>query len=326
MSGVREVMKDESFDQLLGILGDETTPLPVARLYDLSDLDLEHVDRFFEHWTAISESRRQEIIDELGHLADDHIELTYEPINRRAMHDPDPSVRRQAIENLWECEDPKLIQPLLDALRDDPEAEVRSAAATALGAFVYLGEVEELALDLLMDLEHGLLRATEQDPVEEVRRKGLESLGYSSNEAVPALIERAYDSGGPEGVVTALRAMGRSANDRWRDHVLAELLNPDPLVRVEAVQAAGELELREATSELLELLEDVDSRVRWAAIWSLGQLGGREAAVALTELLEATDDNDEASLLEDALDNLAFVDGTRDFLLFDFEDPEDLIE
>jgi HEAT repeat protein len=74
---------------------------------------------------------------------------------------------------------------------------------------------------------------------------------------------------------------------------------------------------------LIDLLDDVDDEIRRAAIWSLGQLGGEPAQSALVRLLDRSDDDDEIELLEDALGNLAFVDGTRDFLILDLDEPED---
>ncbi len=62
--------------------------------------------------------------------------------------------------------------------------------------------------------------------------------------------------------------------------------------------------------------------MRLAAIWSLAQIGGQDASEALSRLLESTEGEDEIALIEDGLDYIAFVDGTRDIPLLDF-DPED---
>jgi HEAT repeat protein len=140
------------------------------------------------------------------------------------------------------------------------------------------------------------------------------------------LVEEAYASGDAFLVQSSLLAMGRSVNAAWGPRVLAELHNPSPALRAEAVRAAGELELHDAISDLIELTEDVDREVRRAAIWSLAQLGGGRAAGVLTNLLETTEDESEIALLEDALDYLAFVDGTRDIALFDFDDDQDLAD
>ncbi len=311
-----------SLDDLLALMQDPERSLPLHRLSELSDLDAEQMQRVRAVWGDIPRARRQRLIAEMGRLADEHIEFTFERINRLALADPDPEVRRQAICNLWECENPDLVPPLLEALADDPEDVVRGAAASALGAFVLLGEVEAIPASLLQRIEERLLQSAQQDPSAIVRRASIESLGYSSRPEVPGLIEAAYAS--PEEAFrrSALLAMGRSADKPWSAQVLASLNSPSPVLRLEAARAAGELELHEAVATLVELLDDVDDSVRRAAIWSLGQLGGKEANEALLRLLE-TAEEDEVELLEDALENLAFVDGTRDFLMFDFDQPQD---
>ena len=52
-------------------------------------------------------------------------------------------------------------------------------------------------------------------------------------------------------------------------------------------------------------------------------IGGALATEAIIEFSEGIENDDEAQLVEDALDNVAFVNGTREMLLFDFDDPED---
>ena len=62
------------------------------------------------------------------------------------MADADPTVRRLSIEGLREDDDESLIPLFVQALQTDPDAEVRAAAAKALGQFVLLGEYEEIAV------------------------------------------------------------------------------------------------------------------------------------------------------------------------------------
>jgi HEAT repeat protein len=106
--------------------------------------------------------------------------------------------------------------------------------------------------------------------------------------------------------------------------VLENLSNKIPAIRGEAARAAGELEISEANPYLFEMLEDPDEFVRSAAIWSLSQIGGEGVQDALTSMLDETEDEDEADLLESALDNLAFTEGMPAFSLFDF--PENDLE
>jgi HEAT repeat protein len=312
---------EDSFSQLLEFLS--SGKLARSRLAELSDLDSHELEQFANRWREIDPAARQSLLEDLGLLADSQIELDFEAINRLALDDPDRIVRIQAIENLWECQDPTLASPLLGAVQEDPASQVREAAAKALGAFVLLAETQSLPRKMRQAITDSLLSAAQTDSNESVRNRSLESLGFSSRSEVPALIEEAYQAENDSRLRTALRAMGRSASRRWSAEVLAKLHHPDPIVREEAVRAAGEIEAREATSELIDLIDDVNDQVRQAAIWSLGQLGGPQASEALGELVGTASNEAEAQLLQDALDNMVFVEGIRDMLRLEADDAED---
>jgi len=309
--------------QLLETLSDPARPVSASSLETLSDLESSRLRGFQDAWATWTPERKFEVLEHLGRIANENIELDFGRIDRLALADPDAGVRRQAILNLWECEDSSLGQRLAALLVADPSADVRAAAAAALGRFVYLGEVEEIDEQLLRQVEDRLLAAQRGDPDEAVRQRGLESLGYSSRSEVPALIEAAYRSGDENKIQAGLKAMARSANPVWEEYVLENLHHAAPGIRVEATRAAGELDIRSSVDDLIDLTEDAIDQVRQAAIWSLAQIGGEAATQALTRLLERADNEDEASLLEDALDYIAFVEGTRDNPLLDFdaEDP-----
>jgi HEAT repeat protein len=136
------------------------------------------------------------------------------------------------------------------------------------------------------------------------------------------LIEAEYRTGQDRGVRSAVIAMGRSANSAWAAAVKAEMASPSPAIREAAARAAGAIELRDTVPTLIELLDDVSDAVRRASIWSLGQLGSLQAERALQTLLRRKPPEDEAALLEEALENLAFVDGTREFLMLDLDGEE----
>ena len=309
------------FVGLLELLGNEAYPLEPASLTALSDLDAVRLAQFRSAWERFGTKRRHAILLQLGELANSKIELSFEAVNRFALQDSDPPSRAQAIGNLWESEDPQLARQLLDVLRADQVAEVRKAAADALGSFVLLAETEDLAEQLRLEIERGLLKAVRSDPSKEVREGCLQSLGFSTREEVPELIEMAYSSGEGSSLRAALRAMSRSADSHWAPLVVAKLQDPEPGTRFEAVQAAGELDIREASEELVDLLEDVDDRIRKAAIWSLSQVGGSIAIAALEQLQESASES-EAQLIQDALDNLEFEDGARELFRLNFDDED----
>ncbi len=314
----------KSFDHLLSILSDNTQPLPVARLPELSDLEPSQLDQLQSAWPDIEPSRRRTLLIELRQLADLHFEYSFESINRFALGDESADVRRIAIDNLWECEDVSLAPPFVAALQDDPEPRVRASSATALAAFVYMCEVSDFDAGMMRKIEDALLHSTSNDPDMQVRLRSLEALGHSSRAEVPSLIQQAYDVGDEESKNTALLAMGRSTNKDWSPIILTEFHNAAPHLRAQAAHAAGEIELHESLPELIDLLGDVNSDVRFAAIWSLGQIGGKRATEALTELLDTTDDADEAAFIDEAIDHAIFIASTPALVTDDPDQDEEI--
>jgi len=279
-------------------------------LSGLSDMDAAATALARNLWPTLPLERRQEAMRLCGELALEHIELNFDRLAVIGLSDSDPSVRARAIANLWESEDLALLPRLIGLLREDPDAVVRCEAASALGRFVLLLEETEADDQRRRALEDGLLAAA-ADPDVELRLHALESLGYSSRDEIPALIQEAY-AADERSRRSALLAMGRSGDRRWRAQVEADLRHPSPVIRREAARAAGELELRPAVAELVDLLDDVDPEVQLQAVWALGQIGGKVAERALLHLLESAGDDPLSAAVDEALQHLAFLEGTRD--------------
>jgi HEAT repeat protein len=312
-----------SFQSLLDALLDEAKPLNPRYLYRLSDLESEEIAQLDKVWGRIPLWRRKALLEDLEELSQTNNLLSFEAIGRYAIRDQDPQVRCLAINLLFDYETVDLIPNFIELAQKDEDYNVRAAAAMALGQYIYLGEIEELPAKTLRKIEECLLKVLASDEAAEVRRRALESLGFSSREEVPHLIENAFRSGSREWMASALFAMGRSFDQRWKDIVLKTLDHKVPSLREEAARAAGELEIREAVPLLIELLKDSEDDVRDAAIWSLSQIGGEGVREVLEQLLDEAEEDDEISFLENALDNLSFTDDLQTFSLFEF-DQDDL--
>ncbi len=317
-------MSEITIQQLVDALLDESKIFPARYMHRLSDLPSEEASEFKKLWPSISPRRRTALLEDLEQLGEADDILSFDDVCRIALKDNLPAVRRLAIRILSGYEAPDLIPAFLDMLENDSSAEVRAAAASAMGIFVYMGEIEEISPRILRRIDDCLLRVTTGSDDKLVRRRALESLGFSSRDEVYPLIEKAYAMKDVDWLISALFAMGRSSDERWKFQVLSRLDDSRPAVRAEAVGAAGELEIQEATKPLLKMLRDDDDDVRTAAIWSLSQIGGERVAEALEALLEKTEDDDETELIEDALDNLTFTIDMRNFALLDV--PEDEID
>jgi HEAT repeat protein len=308
------------FQDLLDALLDVETPFKPRFLYRLSDLGNDELAEVERTWPKIPDWRRKALMEDAEELGENDTLLSFEALARLALQDEAPFVRQPAIRILWEYESSDLPVIFLNLLRTDNEPQVRAAAATALGKYVYLGEIEELSAEQLIQIEDALLQAATGTDDLLVQRRALEALGYSSREEVPALIEAAYNSGERDWLVSALFAMGRSAHEVWFPNVLDMLENNQPVVRAEAARAAGELEIDEAVPQLIELLDDPNDDVREASIWSLSQIGGEGVREILEKLYDETEDDKEADFIDDALDNLAFNEENALFALFDVPD------
>jgi HEAT repeat protein len=313
----------EYFEDLLAVLFDANRALNPARLSELSDPTKENLAAFRSAWFEAHSERRLEISRHLYDLAQNNIELLFERINLVLLDDPDPAVRQQAIDNLWESEGHYLARRLTELSREDPSFAVREAAVQALARFVYLAELDKLPRALRTDMEHALQEMLPADNPEALRRRALEALGYSSQIDIEELIREAYNSSEEEDVRSSLVAMGRSADPAWREEIEAHLNHPAPRIRAEAARAIGEIQSRKSVDRLLDLLDDPKDQVRYAAIWSLGQVGGQKARQALEQLAQDTDEELIQEAIEQALEHIAFLEATPDLLMFDLEDSSD---
>jgi hypothetical protein len=296
------------FNEVLTALLDENTPLQPRFVYRLSDLGRGDLAELERTWEQVPVWRRQALMEDVEELGESDYLLSFEGVSRLALQDGDPRVRELAVRALWEYESDDLIPFFFWLMENDSTADVRAAAASALGKYVYLGEIEELSEELLSEIEDRLLKVANGSDLSLVRRQCLEALGFSGNPLVGDLIEKSYASGNNDWVASALFAMGRSANERWIPQVMEKLTSDYPAVRLEAARAAGELEVAQAVDPLLELLDDEDDDVRAAAIWSLSQIGGEGVREALEESYEFSEDDEETELIEAALDNLDFTE------------------
>ncbi len=308
-----------SIHDLIKALMDMETPFPARLLYQFSDMP--SVDRqvLATAWLSIPVTRRRAVLQDLLELAEHDDLLMFEDIGRIALEDGDAECEVSAISLLLEAEDPKLIPGFLTLLADAEKAEfVRAAAANALGFYVYLGELEEIKTDLHHKIEDALLLAYTKDPSDLVQRRALESLGYSSREEVPPLLRFASAKDSEDWLESALFAMGRSADNQWESLVLEHLDHDNPEVKGQAIHAAGELSLSSARVRLLRKLDrEKDEYLRSELIWALSQIGGEGIEEKFEQLLAKTDDDDEATLLEEALDMLNFTNEIADFELME---------
>lgn len=319
-----------SFQSVLDHLLDSKKDIPQSHLQLYSDLDPKSLRLFMDVWSSVKPERKLLLLSELlKNLESDHI-VNYEEIGRVLLKDADGEVRAYAIGLLAESNDPRLASTLTSILLTDEVLAPRMEAAQLLGEFVLLAELDELDTDLKNKIEDALMTVIRSEDNPALRKRALESLGYSSRDEMVNIIETAYQRADSSWVASALRAMGRSHDNRWDDDVVSKLLDEDPRIRFAAAEAAGELNIEAAAPIMLQMLEDEeeDDDVISATIWSLSQIGGEDARIYIVNLIENTEDEDLVTFLEDALENLEFHAEMDkfDLLSLDEDDLEDLDE
>lgn len=234
---------------------------------------------------------------------------------RSLLDDSDAQVRSEAIACLWNDPDPRWIDVLMHKATQDPHSEVRAHAISALGRYVFEGDIaafEELegyepaiSPDDYSRVSDFLFRIA-QDPEEsiEARRYAIEALAFRAEDAdVMDLIEWAYNYNDRRMKASALFSMARNGDGRWTEYILKELTCRDPEIQYEAVHAAGELGLEEAIETLIEIVQSKHSRkpLKLLAVYALGQTGS-ERAYPLIEKMTHSRDRDMRDVAREAMD------------------------
>lgn len=314
MKNRTERMIEADFKSALRYLQSDDFSLSPSLLFALSDLNRQELQQFATVWQTLPAEKRGRMTQAMAELAEERIEADFSRIFRYLLDDENADVRANAIIGLWEEEDPALATQLIGALRSDPAAIVRAAAAEGLGRYVLLAETKRVPAALGDEIETALLAVIRSDDDPLVRRRAIESFAYLENETLRDIIATAFADDDTKMRATALFAMGRSADPYWKRTVVQELYSPDPQLRFEAARAVGELEFKAAVPRLVELVEDDDREVQSAAITSLGQIGGKEARRALVAIIESTDEV-ASEIAQDALDELEFASGSEMLLV-----------
>jgi HEAT repeat protein/beta-lactamase regulating signal transducer with metallopeptidase domain len=196
-----------------------------------------------------------------------------------ALQDAEPAARAAAARTLGQPEDTAAVGALERLLRTDANADVRLAAAEALGRMEAKRSVP-------------VLEAALGDQSAAVRRTVAWALGQIEDKSsVEALVHALADSDA-EVRETAIWALGQIA-DSGSVAALAERLGRDGQVEVrrKSAWALGQIEDKSAVPALgTALHRDSDPEVRRTAAWALGQIGDAASVQALADALGDADE------------------------------------
>lgn len=307
-----DILPRPSLEEVLTALKADTVPGPTL-FYGLSDLEDEALEKVREVWQQLDASQRRIIMQMLVDVSETNYELNYDAIGFVGLSDPDDGVRQAAIEVMAENETVTLMKRLIRMAEQDESLMVRAEATRTLGRFILLGELGDLSEAEFRQVQDCVLRLWKDDQqAVDIRRRALEAIANCSHEIVMPAITDAYNSDDELMKLSAIIAMGNSADERWESLILQELDSDDRNISKEAARAAGELQLVEAVPHLARLLQTGDREGQEIAIVAMGEIGGKEAVRTLTAARErAADagDTEMENLIEDALGNAALMSG-----------------
>lgn len=299
-------------------------PIRPGRLTMLSELDADARRELGGRWQEIPADVRETLVQQTAELADAQLGLDFDELARIALQDSEPEIRIKAIESLWESVNPAVAEDLTAALGIDTEEAVRAAAASSLGTFVLAREFEDID-EALGDRVVTALRTSVEDAAEPVNVRGaaLESIAGRSLPWVAGLISDAYYDDDRELRLSALRAMGTSADVRWLDMLTDDLTSSDADVRLEATSAVGEIGEEDGVDLIAPLLEDEDRDVILATLNALANIAGDEAMAVLRQFSREVRDPELRDAARAAQDMAAILNGEEDDEAQEHEDDDD---
>jgi hypothetical protein len=222
----------------------------------------------------------------------------------------------------------QLADALMTVVADPAEPSgLRAKAAISLGPVLEEGDTmgfedpEDVPISLVTfgKIQH-VLHATYQDEAnpKEVRRRVLEASVRASQEWLQSAISEAYETGDQEWVLTAVFCMQYVRG--FDLQILESLKSTDREIHIEAVIAAGNWELDEAWSHVVDLVTKprTPKPLLLAAIPAVGAIRPKEALDILVDLADSRDEE----IAEVAGEAIAMAEGYSEFGA-EFNDDKD---
>jgi len=301
--------------------------VPIHLLHRLSDLSVEDFARFKRQWPTVSEDRRVALARHMADIVEDNYLVDYSPIFAHLFSDQSPAVRTAALDGLWDSEDTNLVAPIITMMQTDSDLSVRVAAARTLAHYILLTEWGQIDPLLAESVVTALLAEYERPGVApELQRATLEAVSPAGHPRIAALIDEAYEEGNDDLQLSAIFAMGNTADERWLSILEAELDSPSPDFRAEAARACGMIGDPASIDALEPLISDKEIEVGIAAIYAIGQIGGDRAVELLSTLLEDPDYEEYYDAIEEALDEIDWMGDEFDFLAPSDDDDDSILD
>lgn len=319
-----EDAKAPNYEQIINDLFDPEKEISVSAYYYLSDLPSEHLARLINDWPMLDERRREAIARNLADIIENNFHVDFSPIAADLLNDPSEKVRLAALDILWDTDKTLFIDPIITMMKTDAAINVRASAAGSLGHYLLMAQWGEIGIEIEEPITQALIsQITDLMTPLPVRRAALESVASVPLPEVQTYIRDAYDSGVPEMELSAIFAMGRSADPIWLPTIQNELESSDTEMRAEAAKAAGIIGDSGYADLLAELARsDEDLEVQIAAVHALGLIGNEVATNTLSQMAEEAEDESLIEAIEEALEDMTMMGLDLDLSIIDWDGDE----
>jgi HEAT repeat protein len=180
--------------------------------------------------------------------------------------------RLSVIEVMGDMQDVRLMEALMDTLREDPDEAIRSACAKALGNMKAARCITPLILSL-------------RDKSGVVRSRSAEALGrLKDTKGIKALSTAMTDDNVGVRKLAAI-SLGLIKDPKAFDILLKALDDPEKVVRAAAAGAIGRLGMQDGVIPLKNLLSESNPKLVRSALEGLGRIGGDNVKEILEEYI-----------------------------------------
>ena len=300
--------KRTNFDNVLEMIRKEPENVFPKHARMLSDLTAERAARLRPVLAGLDEEKRAAFYRGMEEASLNYFEYDFTPIAKIGIEDPDGEVRAASILVLGFEDTRDTGSRILDAAQNDPHEKAQIAAIGILGQYMYESALEN-RIPVVKEKLHEALKNLIENKNKAVRRAAVVSYAISESTRVKEIISGYLAGNDRDELIAGLAAVRHSLGEDWDESVLELMRHEDEDVSIEAIRAAGALQMREALPALYEILSRFDRispELLTAAAEAVAEIGDEGSLDVLETLGEAVVDMDSeiTDVIDDCIDTL----------------------
>lgn len=292
-----------NFDNVLIMVKDHPENVFEKHARMLSDLNAERAARLRMVLAELAAEPRAAFYQGMHKSCMNYFEYDFTPIAKIGIEDPDGAIRAASIHVLGFEDSREIGSLILQKALEDPDERTQIAAIEILGQYMY-----ESAIENRIPVSKGKLHETLEKLIENknkaIRRAAVVSYAISEKERVKEIISGYLAGTDREELIAGLTAVRHALGEDWDESVLELMRHEDEDVSIEAIRAAGALQMKEALPALYEILSRFDRispDLLITAAEAVAEIGDEGSLDVLETLGEAVVDMD--SEITDAIDD-----------------------